>query len=123
MAHILVIDDDEPICELLQKMLEDSGHKVSIALNGESALGIHRDNPADLIITDLIMPVKSGIDTIKEFRKSSPNIKIIAITGKDPDYLKYADFFGADCCFEKPFHKKEILKAVGKLIGIQKAIE
>ncbi len=62
------------------------------------------------------MPGKSGIDTIKELKAISPEIKIIAITGKDADYLKYAEHFGAEYCFEKPFDRKDILEAVEKLV-------
>ena len=69
MKKILIIDDEELILELLKKMLEEEGHQVNIAVNGEEGLEMFREDPADLVITDIVMPVKDGLKTILELRE------------------------------------------------------
>jgi len=122
MARILVIDDEPYILLMLKKMLERVGHKVEMAVNGAEGLEIFRKNPTDLIITDIVMPEKEGLETIRELKKEFPKLKIIAISGggriDSKEYLASAKLFGADRIFRKPFKQKEILEAVKEILSV-----
>ncbi len=117
---ILVIEDDDQVRILLKKMLENAGYSVMEAPNGDIGLKLYSKQPVDLIITDLIMPEKEGIETIRELRKENPNIKIIAISGGgsvDPaQYLHMAERLGVKRTFAKPFRREDILQAVEELL-------
>lgn len=118
--RILIIDDDEQIRELLCKIMELQGFEVMEAENGRVGMQQHRQNPADLIITDLIMPEQEGLETISTMRREYGNVKIIAISGggqMGPEaYLPAALELGADRVFSKPFDLKEIVHTVKELL-------
>lgn len=120
MAKILVIDDDAQVLAMLQKMLEREGYEVVVASDGNKGVKCYRENPTDLIITDLIMPEKEGIETIIELRRDFPDIKIIAMSGggrNNPKaYLGIAENLGTQYTFAKPIKRKELLKAVRELL-------
>ncbi len=120
MAHILIIDDELQIRLMLRKLFESEGYTVTEASDGIGGIKRYHENPADLIITDLIMPEKEGIETIRELKKKYPDVKIIAMSGGgkgNPDgYLNLAKKLGAIQTFEKPIRKEELLKAVNNLI-------
>jgi len=120
MAKILIIDDDPDVLTMLREMLEREGYEVVAANDGEKGVKCYRDNSTDLIITDIIMPEKEGIETILDLRKEFPDIKIIAISGggriNATDHLKLAKHIGAQYTFSKPFERKELLRAVRDLI-------
>jgi len=120
MSKILVIDDELQSREMMKEMLEREGHDVETATDGVKGIKIFRKNDPDLVITDLIMPDKEGIETIMELRDISPAVKIIAVSGGgryDPkDSLKMAQDLGADLVFKKPFERKELVDAVKKLL-------
>jgi len=80
-ACILVIEDDVQVRALLKKLLESEGYTVLEAENGNIGIRLYHENSVDVVITDLIMPEKEGIETIRELRKIAPQIKIIAISG------------------------------------------
>lgn len=131
MGSILIIDDEEDIRDALQMVLESVGHDVKTASNGNEAVELQRKEPADLIITDIIMPGKDGVDTIKEIQQDFPGIRIIAISGGGgvqpneyvPEaitttaYLAAAKEAGADKIFTKPFERNELIHAVDALFG------
>ncbi|MCI0471598.1 MAG: response regulator [Candidatus Aminicenantes bacterium] len=121
MKRILVIDDEEQICEMLHKKLESVGYEVEAASNGKIGLKLHKQNPFDLIISDIFMPEKEGLETIREFRQDFPELKIIAMTGgysSGPnELLDVARMLGADRTFPKPFKLKEIVETIKGLIG------
>ena len=131
MGSILIIDDEEDIRDALQIVLESVGHNVKVASNGNEAVELQRSEPADLIITDVIMPGKDGVDTIKEIRQEFPGIRIIAISGGGgvqpteyvPEaitttaYLAAAKEAGADMVFTKPFERNVLIQAVDDLFG------
>ena len=81
MARILVIDDEPYILLMLKKMLEKDGHEVDMALNGMEGIKLFEKNRFDLLITDIIMPEKEGLEIIMELKKENPGLKIIAISG------------------------------------------
>jgi len=120
-ARILVIEDDELIRDLLKQLLERDGYTVTTAHNGKVGLKLFRDNPADLVITDLIMPEKEGIETIRELIRDYPDVKIIAISGGGTiapfEYLSIAERLGVKKTIPKPFKTEEILAAIRQLIS------
>jgi PAS domain S-box-containing protein len=119
-GSILVIDDDPQIRLMLTQILGEKGFFIETASNGEEGVQAFRKNPSDLIITDLVMPEKEGIEVILELKKDFPKVKIIAISGggKNPAevYLKMAGMLGAAKTFSKPFDVREILLAVQELM-------
>ncbi len=116
---ILVIDDEESIRGLIRAVMEKAGYTVLEAGDGDTGLEMSRSHHVDLIITDLIMPGKEGIETISELRKEQPHLKIIAISGAvdSATYLHMADHLGADETFGKPFHVNDMVETVGRLLG------
>jgi CheY-like chemotaxis protein len=121
MAKILVFDDEPSILLMIKKMLEKTGHEVDIALNGIQGMELFEKNKPDLLITDIIMPEKEGLETIFELRRKYPELKIIAISGGgriSPDgYLPGAKLLGANMVFQKPLVQKEFLQAVSLLLN------
>src|SRR5512133_4333491 len=125
MAKILVFDDEPSILLMLKKLLEKAGHEVEVALNGKEGMALFEKNKPDLLITDIIMPEKEGLETIYELRRSYPELKIIAISGGGrigPDgYLPGAKLMGANAVFTKPLMQKEFMQAVSDLLSQNKA--
>ncbi len=120
MAHILVIDDDATILDILHQTLERGGYDVVKAFNGKEGMKIYLEEPTDLIITDIIMPEKECIETIRELTKEFPNIKIIAKSGGgriDAEYyLHIAKMLGVQRTLTKPIEREELLKTVRELL-------
>ena len=121
MAKIIVIDDEPYILLMLKKMLENEGYSIEIANNGKEGLEQIRRNPPDLVITDIVMPEKEGLEMIREVRSRYPEMKIIAISGggrlDSGEYLEPARHFGAAKVLRKPFQKKDMVEAVKDLLG------
>ncbi|GAG15292.1 unnamed protein product, partial [marine sediment metagenome] len=119
-ARILVIDDDDQIREMLRQMLEREGYEVVDAPDGKVGMRLFRKQPPELVITDLIMPEKEGIETITELRGEFPEVKIIAMTGGGripPEvYLRVAKRLGAMRTFAKPIEREELLEAIRELL-------
>lgn len=121
MARILIIDDDDKFRAMLRKMLEEAGYNdIEDADDGDIGVKLFRQHPFDLVITDIIMPNKEGIEVIMELRKDYPRIKIIAVSGGGrtglQDYLKLAMHLGASRTLEKPFKRSELIDAVQELL-------
>lgn len=120
MARILVIDDDEQVLDMLYESLTREGFDVLKASNGEQGLRIYRQEPVDLIITDILMPEKEGIETIIELRQDFPDVKIIAMSGGGrigtKDYLHLAKIFGVQRTFTKPVAREQLLDAIKELL-------
>ncbi len=116
MATILVIDDDVQILWVIRKMLEQAGHTVLTAPDGEQGYKMYHDAPTDLVITDMIMPNKSGINMISDLVHDFPDIKIIAISGggaiEAERYLRLARNLGARDTLSKPFSMQDLLAKV-----------
>jgi DNA-binding response OmpR family regulator len=119
MPRVLVVDDDLQMREMLGVILERKGYDVMTVPDGKLAVQLQKKSPFDLVITDIIMPEKEGLETISELRHSYPCLKIIAISGGGryrPDgYLDLARQLGADRILAKPFGSWEILSAVSEL--------
>lgn len=120
MSKILIIDDEPYILLMLKKMLEKAGYEDDLAANGREGMALFNRDSADLVITDIIMPDKEGLELILEMKKQSPGLKIIAMSGggriSPESYLECAKHFGAEKVFQKPFKQKEIVSAVKELI-------
>ncbi len=117
--RILVVDDDPAGRESIAIMLESAGFLVDQAEQGAAALRLLRAHEPDLVITDILMPQKEGIETIREVRSLLPHTPIIAISGGTEggaDYLKMAQSFGANAVMAKPFDPMAMLKLVHRLI-------
>jgi DNA-binding response OmpR family regulator len=121
MKRILLIEDDENIRKMLRLSLEDYGYAVTEACDGKQGLESYRASPADLVLTDLVMPEKEGLETIQELRKSHPRVKIIAMSGGSRanagENLKMARLLGAAALIAKPFEVSALVKTIAELLG------
>jgi DNA-binding response OmpR family regulator len=119
-ARILIIEDDNGVRAMLRELLEFAGYEVVEAADGTQGLHLFRLDPTDLIITDLLMPRKNGLETILEVRRDFPEAKIIAISGGSwdghQDILATAQKCGAARTFHKPFKAKEMLEAIREVL-------
>jgi DNA-binding response OmpR family regulator len=120
MKKILIVDDEPHILMMLKKMLEKAGYEVDLATNGIEGIELFKKSQADLVITDIIMPEKEGLETIREMRRIKPNLKIIAMSGggkvSAENYLEIAKIFGAAKVIAKPFTMQEMKSAVSELL-------
>ena len=114
MARILVIDDDAMVRNTITAILDVNGHDVIEAIDGEEGLRAYRQDPADLVITDVQMPIKTGDEVIRELRADFPDLKILALTA-------YEDHFAnkphkPDLSLPKPFSVSQLADAVNDLL-------
>jgi len=114
MASILIIDDEDSIRRLLRSVLETEGYEVTDAPNGRMGLEQYRRRPADLVITDIIMPELSGLDLLLALTREFLHAKVIAISGagEETNVLNVAKLLGARQTFKKPFDLPLLLGAV-----------
>lgn len=123
MHRILIVDDVAAIRRLLRRTLTSAGYDVQEASDGQVALEIYSGQPIDLVITDLVMPEKEGLETIMELRRRDAGVRILAISGGGSgghgvdDYLKTARLLGAKRILAKPFSQEELLKAVADVLA------
>lgn len=120
MANILLVEDEDQLRSMLKEVLQNAGHDVREAENGKIAMNVFAQRPADLVITDLIMPEKEGLEIIRELKRGNSDTKIIAISGGGrndaQDYLELARRFGADHILAKPFSNREFLDVIDKVL-------
>jgi CheY-like chemotaxis protein len=120
MARILLIEDDHLVRTMLGLTLVHFGHTVVEACNGLEGLALFPQTNPDLVITDLVMPEKDGLEVIKELRKKSPPVKIIAMSGGGrctmTNNLATARALGAAKVLAKPFSNANLLAAIGDLV-------
>ena len=119
---ILVIDDEKDILQLITTMLTAEGYEVVAAEDGQRGLELLQDfDDIEVVITDLIMPNKEGIETIMDLHKIRPELKVLAMSGGGrggiSSYLSTAKNIGAAATLAKPFRKQELLDAVSGLIS------
>ncbi len=119
MTRVLVIDDNDDFRKLALRWFSANGIEAEGASNGVSGLEVQRARPATVIVTDIFMPEKDGIETIRELRQEFPKAKIIAITGHESltDYDAFTRELGAAKTFKKPFKLDDLLAAVNELSG------
>jgi DNA-binding NtrC family response regulator len=120
MARVLLVDDDEQFRRMLERTLVRAGHRVRVAGDGAEALGVMREDGGttafDLVVTDIVMPEKEGLETIMELRRLVPGMPVIAMSGggrgTPENYLRAARMLGAFRTLEKPFDSKELIQAI-----------
>jgi CheY-like chemotaxis protein len=120
MARILVIDDEEDVRLVVGGVLRAAGHEVLSAADGAQGIALLRERGAanvQLVITDILMPEKEGLETIRDLKADFPDVKVIAMSGggkklKSTSHFFTADELGAQGVLLKPFGPKELLDAV-----------
>ncbi len=116
MPRVLVVDDSEGLREIMSIGLRARGYEVSQAADGRRALDLQREQPYEVIVTDLFMPEMDGIETIETLRQEFPATAIIAISGvpskTGADFLEVAAKLGAHRVLRKPFTIPELVEAV-----------
>ncbi len=120
MQTILLIEDDSQTRKLLRKMLDSAGYNVHEAADGREGVRLFEQEPADLVITDLVMPKQEGIETIRMLKKIVSEVKIIAISGggriSPENYLSMAEKFGVQISLKKPIKREDLLAAVKEVL-------
>jgi CheY-like chemotaxis protein len=113
--HVIVADDDANIRTVTRAHLERLGCRVTVASDGREALERHLVDPADVLLTDMVMRGTGGVDTIREFRKSYPGLRIVAMSGDTlgRDFLRIAANIGATAVLAKPFTAQQLADAIG----------
>ncbi len=117
MARILVVDDDEADRTLCKTILENAGHQLLFAPNGETGLRIYRGQDVDLVITDLAMPKLNGLRLIEEIIAHDGSALVLAVTGVSPEQLERATEAGASATLRKPYVADTLLGAVATLLA------
>jgi CheY-like chemotaxis protein len=128
VARILVIDDDDLVRSTVEAMLQTMGHEIVLASNGDQGLRQLEAGPVDLIITDVFMPQKEGIETLREMRRRGIKTAVIVMTGgpsvrldthrrADVNYLQMAKTFGANATIQKPFSRQQLLAVVDEWLA------
>jgi len=120
MARILLIDDDNTLRTMLRLTLTHFGHTVIEARNGREGLELFSQAETDLVITDIVMPEKEGLEVLMALRHRDPPVKIIAISGggrvSATDYLRIARQMGAAKVLAKPFSNRALIAAIDELL-------
>lgn len=120
MAKIVFIDDNEKLREMIKCLLEGEGYEVFTTGDGNLGVQIVKEEQPELLITDILMPDKEGLEIINELRQADSNLKILAISGGGiitaDLYLKLANALGADKVLSKPFLNEELLATISELI-------
>ena len=121
MARIIVIDDQEPIRRIVRRALEQDGHEVLDASEGEMGMRLLEQHAADVVITDIFMPGQDGILTLRQIRKQFPAVKVIVISGGDSsgllDLRHDAELLGAVKSLQKPFTAAELIQTVREVLS------
>lgn len=122
MARILIIDDAPNVRATMRLMLEEAGHTVAEAVDGDSGLAAMKREAADLVICDVFMPGRNGVLTMNSLRKQFPRVKVIAVSGgcgdltRPEDFLNLTKRLGADYAMAKPFSMDDLLRSVNALL-------
>ena len=126
MARILVVDDDASVRVAIRKILVHAGYEVVEAADGTAALRAYREQPADLVISDIFMPETDGMETTIRLREEFPDTKVVAISGGGYDFdkkqmLRVAEMLGAQRTLTKPFERSELLDVVREVLEQDKS--
>lgn len=120
MARVLVIDDQEPIRRIVRRALEQAGHEVFDASEGEMGMQMLGRHTVDVVVSDIFMPGQDGILTLRQIRKQYPAVKVIVISGGDStgmlDLRRDAELLGAVKSLQKPFTAREIVDLVKSVL-------
>lgn len=122
MSQILIIEDDIDFNQVLCRALLQKGYGVSSATNGQQGIDLYKSNPADVVITDILMPERDGIEVITYLQKIAPGVKIIAISGggsggSGEDYLRSTQAVcNVQYTLAKPFGKSQLFEMIQELL-------
>ena len=122
VANILVIEDDKIVATIVEKFLSNGGHTVTVAHDGDAGLRAVAADPPDLVITDVFMPEKDGLEAIRELRAKNPTLPVIAMSGggsgaAGAEILRVARLLGAKEVLKKPLTSAEVLGAVERCLN------
>ena len=116
MSKVLIIDNDPLLCETLKFAAEAAGHAVKLAQNGLEGIQVFEVFAPDVVVTDILMPEKEGMETIVELRRLNPDVPIIAMSGAAPagniSFLRIAQKLGANHTLSKPFAMADFTAAI-----------
>ncbi len=117
---VMIVDDEAGVRLLVRQMLLKAGYRVIEAEDGKKAHALMKAHHADLVITDMVMPDREGVEVIQSFRKEFPGVRIIAISGAfmGGHYLQIAKALGADAVLPKPFKEAEIVGLVQQYLSV-----
>jgi DNA-binding response OmpR family regulator len=119
-TNILVVEDDRELLQVMGRALEAAGHAVVLAGSGEAGLKLFRAEPPDLVVCDIVMPDRDGIELIPEMKTLNPGARILAISGRQMigplDVLRLAERLGADGVLAKPFEMEVLTAEVRALL-------
>jgi DNA-binding response OmpR family regulator len=121
MAYVLVIDDNLLMRKMLRALLEEEGHEVVEAAAGQAKSELFGEQLPDVVITDLVIPPREGLETIRELRRKDPQVKILAMAAKDrsltpEDIVRATGDYGARWTLPKPFSRADLLGAVDAVL-------
>ena len=122
MARILIIEDDDLLRDVLVTALQAAGHEVFQASDGKEGVRLYEAEPADLVLTDLVMPIQEGVETIQQLRRRNRDLPIIAMSGGVPNsklYLTIAGGMGASRVLAKPFTPQRLIEVVAEILSAQ----
>jgi len=118
---ILLIDDDLELLRLMAARFQAAGAEVEVAVDGEAGLARFLSRPAALVVTDIIMPNREGIETIIALKKARPTTKVVALSGGyrvgPQDFLTLARHVGADEVLAKPLRLAELIRTAAALLA------
>ncbi len=114
MARVLIVDDEATDLASLRSIVEEAGHEVYVASDGEEAFKIHLRKGVQVVVTDLQMPGVDGLEFIDALQALYPEVRIIVVSGKDRDSLDEARQRGAFMAFSKPIDPHELAQAVAR---------
>jgi CheY-like chemotaxis protein len=121
MASILIVDDDEQICALVARILENDGHEPTVAVSGREALDELRRGDFDALLIDLVMPNMGGIEAIMEIRTIAPRLPIVVMSGKvtfgDASVTRLVEHYGALAVLAKPFSSDDLRTALKQALA------
>ena len=116
MARVLIIDDEEVVRDLVAEILSTAGYETATAEDGDAGIAAYRRSPFDVVVTDILMPVKDGLQVISELKGDDPNVRIIATAAMGDEALKEAIRIGANRTLPKPFKIDAMLEDVESLL-------
>jgi two-component system, chemotaxis family, chemotaxis protein CheY len=120
VARVLLVDDEAQIRSIVRMLLDRMGHEVQEATNGREAVQTFREKHFDVVILDIFMPEKDGLECIGELRKLDKNVKIVAVSGGGSrgmmDPLRVASQMGADAVLLKPFDLSQLRRVIDELL-------
>jgi DNA-binding response OmpR family regulator len=120
-ANVLIVEDDAELLQVMARALQGAGHAVLTAPDGETGLKLFRAEPPDLVVCDIVMPDRDGIELIPEMKGARPEVKLVAISGRQMigmlDVLGLARRMGADATLAKPFAMEALQAIVAALLA------